>query len=122
MSNISDGSQVDVVFPENVVIPTYYTNLIMVKTLEEEVYIDFCIRSAERPLVRADLQCRMMTNMAHLRQMNDGLTQLIAQYDQQVQQRLTQAQAQSEAQQAAEAAKAMAAQQLARARAAKEGS
>lgn len=82
MSNFQAGSQMDIHFPENLVVPTYFTNIVQTQILEDEVYLNFCLRSMEKPLLRADLQCRIITTLASLRRLNQGLSQLLAQHEQ----------------------------------------
>src|SRR5438105_1473787 len=82
MSNYPAGTQMDIHFPANLVVPTYYANIVQTAILEEEVYLNFCLRSMDKPLLRADLQCRIITTVANLRRLNQGLSQLLAQHDQ----------------------------------------
>ena len=97
MSSVPVGSQLDVVYPPNLLVPTYYTNVVhMAAVGDEEVCLSFCIRSPEKPMVQANLQCRVITAVSNLRRLNQGLAAFLAQYDQQ-RQAQAQAQAQTEA-------------------------
>lgn len=85
MSSFPAGSQMDIHFPANLVPPTYFANIVQSGILEDEVYLNFCTRSIEKPMLRAELQCRIITTVAALRRLNQGLTQLLSQHDQQAQ-------------------------------------
>jgi hypothetical protein len=82
MSGVPVGSQMDIQFPPNLPIPTYYTNIVQTAILDDEVYLNFCIRSMEKPLLQANLQCRIITTVPNLRRLIQGLTALLAQHDQ----------------------------------------
>jgi hypothetical protein len=86
MSKFRDGSQMDVQYPDNVVVPTFYSNLLMASALQDDIYLNFCIRDPDRPMVRADLQCRVMTTIESLRSLVEGLGQLLQQHDERVRQ------------------------------------
>lgn len=82
MSNT--GQQLDVTYPANLVPPTYYTNVALMGLIgDEEACITFCIRSPEKPMLQANLQCRVISAISNLRRLNQGLTSLLQQYDQQ---------------------------------------
>jgi hypothetical protein len=84
MSNVPAGNQIDILYPPNMLVPTYYTNLVQMAVIgDEEVYLNFCTRSPDRPALQANLQCRVITTVSNLRRLTEGLTTLIAQYDQQ---------------------------------------
>jgi hypothetical protein len=96
MSSVPPGAQLDLVLPPNQVVPTYYSNVLQVGVVgDEEFCLNFCIRSPEKPLLQANLQCRVITTVSNLRRIAQGLAALLAQYDQQKQ---AQAQAQARAQ------------------------
>ncbi|GIW70496.1 MAG: hypothetical protein KatS3mg102_0038 [Planctomycetota bacterium] len=82
MASFQEASQVEVRFPDQVVVPTYYSNLVLASVLQDDVYLKFCIRDADRPLARADLQCRVMMSVESLRRLIEGLAQLVRQYEQ----------------------------------------
>lgn len=111
-NQFTDGTQLEIHFPENLAPPTFHSNLLMANVLQDEVYLRFCLRSVERPMVRADLQCRVLTSIAQARKIVEGLGKLLAQYDEQ----MAQLQAREEAEQAAQAAREQAAQMVQAAR------
>lgn len=89
--------QLDVVYPPNLIPPTYYTNVVQLGVVgDEEFCLNFCIRSPEKPMLQANLQCRVITTVSNLRRLAQGLTNLLAQYDQQRAQAQQQSQAQAE--------------------------
>ena len=75
---------VEIHFPPNVPIPTYFANVVQTGLVDEEAYLDFCVRSPERPLLRADLQCRVITSVANLRRLTQSFNAILAQHDEQV--------------------------------------
>lgn len=78
--------QLEVYHPDKT-IPTFFANIVQTQLFEEEVYLDFCVRSAEKPMVRADLQCRVITTVNHLRRLVEGWNNVLAQLDQLMRQR-----------------------------------
>jgi hypothetical protein len=89
--------QLDLIYPPNLVPPTFYTNVVQLGVVgDEEFCLNFAIRSPEKPMLQANLQCRVITSVASLRRLAQGLTSVLAQYDQQRAQAQQNAQAQAE--------------------------
>lgn len=83
MSNM--GSKLDIQYPSNLPVPTYYTNYAQLSMVgDDEVCMSFCIRSPEKPALQANLQCRIITSVPNLKRLNQGLAQLLSQHDQQM--------------------------------------
>jgi hypothetical protein len=81
MSNV--GAQLDVLYPPNLVPPTFYTNVAQLGMVgDEEVCINFCIRSPDKPMLQANLQCRIISSISNLKRLNQGLAQLLSQHEQ----------------------------------------
>ena len=102
MSNMGNmGSKLDIQYPPNLPVPTYYTNYAQLSMVgDDEVCLSFCIRSPEKPALQANLQCRVIASIPNLKRLNQGLAQLLSQYDQQVRALAERERAQAEAQKA----------------------
>lgn len=74
-------SQIDVQFDATQP-PTYYANIVQTWIVGDDAYLDFCMRSAQKPALRADQQCRIVTSMRNLKRLAQGLAEIVARWEQ----------------------------------------
>jgi hypothetical protein len=87
MPPFGSAQQLEIGYPVHHV-PTYYVNVVQTHLLGEEVYLDFCMRSADKPHLRADCLCRVVMTANNLKRLNEGFANVIQQLERAIKEQL----------------------------------